>query len=205
MKDTIAGVVLAVLFLAGLFAAEHYLPHGARNLPSIAPVQIPAGFVGNRMIGPWDLSCGSKSRPQNSTIQQDPTHPSSAPAAGGHCRLAHGYVNGDGKLILIIAFRLIGPQRTMAMLVRFPTAAKKGDIVVVKFGQVGLKLPVFFDCPAGACVAVGSLMRAAEALVASARAAQVILPPRADGNRITIGIRLDGLEPGLRGLRRAES
>jgi len=93
----------------------------------------------------------------------------------------------------------------MAMLVRFPPAAKKGDIVVVKFGQVGLKLPVYSDCPAGVCVAVGALVPVAESLVASAGVAQVILPPRADGKRITIGIHLDGIGPGLRGLRRAES
>jgi invasion protein IalB len=205
MKDTIAGVVLAVLFLTGLFAAAHYLPHGARNLPTVAPIQIPAGFVGNRMIGPWDLLCGPKPQLQNNKTQQDSEHPAAALAAAGHCRLAHGYVNGDGKLILMIAFRMIGPQRAVAMLVRFPPAAKKGDIVLVKFGQVGLRLPVYSDCPTSVCIAVGALVPVAESLLASAGAAQVILPPRADGKRITIGIRLDGIGPGLRGLRRAES
>jgi hypothetical protein len=51
---------------------------------------------------------------------------------------------------------------------------------------------------------VGALIPAAQSLLLSAPAAQVVLPPRADGKQYSIGIRLDGLAPALAGMRRAE-
>ena len=47
-------------------------------------------------------------------------------------------------------------------------------------------------------------MSAAQSLLLSAPAAQVVLPPRADGKQYSIGIRLDGLALALAGMRHAE-
>jgi hypothetical protein len=41
-------------------------------------------------------------------------------------------------------------------------------------------------------------------MLAASPQAQVVLPRGTDGKQITIGIRLDGLEPALAGMQRAE-
>ena len=197
MRDTIVGAVLAVLFLGLLFAAPRFLPHGIEAVNRAEPAQIPPGFTGTRLIGSWDLVC-APARTAEGAKQPD------SQKEVGRCRMARGYRAQNGQLVLAVAFRYAGPQKALTMIVRFPPVGRQGQYLLLKLGpQGGLRLPVF-GCTNGSCVAVGALIPAAQSLLLSAPAAQVVLPPRADGKQYSIGIRLDGLAPALAGMRHAE-
>lgn len=197
MRDTIAGAVLAVLFLGLLFAAPRFLPHGMETMTQAGGAPIASGFTGSRLIGPWNLACSPAKRTAGAR------QPDSRMEAG-RCRMARGYRSQNGQLLLAVAFRYAGPQKALTMIVRFPPVGRQGQYLLIRLGrQGGLRLPVF-GCANGSCVAVGALIPAAQSLLLSAPSAQVVLPPRADGKQYSIGIRLDGLSPALAGMRRAE-
>jgi len=192
MRDTVAGAVLAILFLALLFAAPRLLPHGIEGTTQAEIAQIGKGFTGSRFIGSWVLVCSK------------PTAPQKAQAAVGPCRMARAYRDNNGRLVLTVAFRYAGTPKVLTMIVRFPPVGRKGQFLLFVLGkQSTLKLPVF-DCAKDSCVAVGALVPAATSLLVSASQARVVLPPTGDGKQYTIDIRLDGLPAALDGMQRAE-
>jgi invasion protein IalB len=194
MRDTIAGSVLAIVFLALLFAAPRLLPHGIEATTQAEVAQISKGFSGTRFIGSWVLVC---SKPAPKTSQESQT-------VVGACRMARAYRDNSGRLILTLAFRYAGAPKVLTMIIRFPPIGRKGQFLLVVLGkQSTLKLPVF-DCAKDSCVAVGALVPAATALLLSSPQARVILPPTSDGKQYTIGIRLDGLSASLSAMQRAE-
>jgi invasion protein IalB len=194
MRETIAGAVLAIVFLALLFAAPRLLPHGIEATTQAEIAQISKGFVGTRFIGSWVLVC---SKPQEQSNQKPQ-------AMVGPCRMARGYRDNNGRLVLTVAFRYAGTPKTLTMIVRFPPIGHKGQYLLFVLGkQSTLKLPVF-DCAKDSCVAVGALVPAATSLLVSSPQARVVLPPASDGKQYTVGIRLDGLPAALDGMKRAE-
>jgi len=194
MRDTIAGSVLAIVFLALLFAAPRLLPHGIEATTQAEVAQISKEFSGTRFIGSWVLVC---SKPASKTDQKSQT-------VVGRCRMARAYRDNSGRLILTLAFRYAGAPKVLTMIIRFPPIGRKGQFLLVVLGkQSTLKLPVF-DCAKDSCVAVGALVPAATALLLSSSQGRVVLPPTSDGKQYTIGIRLDGLPASLSAMQRAE-
>lgn len=194
MRDTVFGAVLAIAFLALLFAAPRLLPHGIEATTRAEIAQISKGFSGTRFIGSWVLVC---SKPA-ATASQKPQ------SVVGPCRMARAYRDNNGRLILTVAFRYAGSPKVLTMIVRFPPVGRKGQYLLFVLGkQSTLKLPVF-DCAKDSCVAVGALVPAATSLLISTAQARVVLPPTADGKQYTIDIRLDGLPAALAGMQRAE-
>ncbi|HEY3637390.1 MAG TPA: invasion associated locus B family protein [Rhizomicrobium sp.] len=191
MRNTIVGLTLAIIFLALLFGASRYLPHGIEGVMNAEVAQIDKGFSGTKYIGSWTLSCS----------------PSKAANAGptvGRCRMARGYRDKYGQLILAVAFRYAEPGNQLTMIVRFPPVGSKGQYLTLGLApKMNLRLPVF-ACTKPACIAVGALIPAAKTLLVSTPQARVMLPPAADGKQYTITIRLDGLAPALAGMERAE-
>ncbi len=67
MRNTVIGLVLAVVLLGGLFFAATHRAHRAPALPAANPQairaaadSIRAGFVGRKQIGAWRLACADK-------------------------------------------------------------------------------------------------------------------------------------------------
>ena len=198
MKETVAGAVLAIVFLALLFAAPRLLPHGIEGMTRAEISTIAPGFAGTKTLGSWTLQCTALSAPRPGAAT------SAASEAMGRCRMARGYRDGNGRLVLAIAFRYAGPAKTLTMIVRYPPLGAKGQYLVVGLGpKSSLRLPVF-GCNKDSCVAVGALIPAARILLVDAPQAKVVLPPMADGKQITIAVRLDGLAQALDGMHRAE-
>lgn len=194
MRDTVVGAVLAIAFLALLFAAPRLLPHGIEATTQAEVAQISKGFLGTRFIGSWVLVCSKTAVPAVQKPQ----------SVVGPCRMARAYRDNNGRLILTVAFRYAGAPKVLTMIVRFPPIGRKGQFVLFVLGkQATLKLPVF-DCAKDSCVAVGALVSAATSLLESSGQARVVLPPAPDGKQYTISIRLDGLPTALAGMQRAE-
>lgn len=194
MKNTVFGAVLAIIFLALLFAAPRLLPHGIEATTRAEIAQISKGFSGTRFIGSWILVC-SKPSAQSTPKPQ---------ANVGPCRMARAYRDNNGRLVLTVAFRYAGTPKVLTMVVRFPPIGRKGQYLLLVLGkQSTLKLPVF-GCAKDSCVAVGALVPAATSLLESAPQARVVLPPTTDGKQYTIDIRLDDLPTALAGMQKAE-
>ncbi|HEX9159730.1 MAG TPA: invasion associated locus B family protein [Rhizomicrobium sp.] len=194
MKNTVFGAVLAIVFLALLFAAPRLLPHGIEATTQAEVAQISRGFLGTKFIGPWILVCSKQPSPTTQTPQ----------AIVGPCRMARAYRDNNGRLVLTVAFRYAGAPKVLTVIVRFPPLGRKGQFLLIVLGkQSTLKLPVY-DCAKDSCVAVGALVPAATALLESSAQARVVLPPTSDGKQYTIGIQLDGLPAALAAMQRAE-
>ncbi len=203
MRDTIVGAALAIVFLALLFSAPRLLPRGIEGATRADIARIGTGFSGTEFIGSWTLTCSAATAAGASTRASDGSRVGPQQAVG-RCRMARGYRDRNGRLVLAVAFRYAGPTKVLTMIVRFPPMGHKGQYVVVALNrQTSLRLPVF-GCAKNSCIAVGALIPAAQTLLVAAPQAQVVLPPQADGKQYTIGIRLDGLAPALDGMHRAE-
>jgi invasion protein IalB len=195
MRDTIAGVLLAIIFLGLLFAAPRFLPGGIEGATRVEVSQISSGFSGTKYIGSWTLACSSAHETANA---------SASTASVGRCRMVRYYRDKYGQLVLTIAFRYAGPGKQLTMIVRYPPVGNKGQyLTLVLASKLSLRLPVY-GCAKTACIAVGALIPAAKSMLVASPQAQVVLPPGADGKQITMGIRLDGLDPALTGMQRAE-
>lgn len=194
MKDVIAGSVLAIIFLALLFAAPKLLPHGIEGTTRAEIAQISKGFSGTRYIGSWVLVCSKLPKIAGQKPQ----------AQIGPCRMARAYRDNSGRLILTLAFRYAGLPKVLTMIVRFPPVGRKGQFLLLVLGkQSTLKLPVF-DCDRDSCVAVGAMVPTATSLLLSSAQGRVVLPPTPDGKQYTIRIQLDGLPEALAAMQRAE-
>jgi invasion protein IalB len=203
MRDTIVGVALAIVFLALIFAAPRFLPTGVEGITRADIARIGAGFAGTEFIGPWSLACSAASAVKTPS-QTGPATPSASQKSVGRCRMARGYRDRNGQLVLAVAFRFAGPAKVLTMIVRYPPSGRKGQYVTVGLShQTSLRLPIY-DCAKQSCVAVGALIPAAESLLLGSPDAQVVLPPQADGKQYTIGIRLDGLAAALAVMHRAD-
>src|SRR5437764_309542 len=201
MRDTVAGSVLAIVFLALLFAAPRLLPHGIEATTRAEIAQISKGFRGTTFIGSWVLVCSKPPVPAAPNASAPAQNPQ---AIVGPCRMARGYRDSNGRLILTVAFRYAGAPKVLTMIVRFPPIGRKGQYLLFGLGrQSTLKLPVF-GCAKDSCVAVGALVSAATSLLLSSPQGQVVLPPGPDGKQYTIRISLDGLPAALAGMQRAE-
>jgi invasion protein IalB len=197
MRDMIVGTVLAIIFVALLFAAPQFLPSGIDGLTRAEIAQIGAGFSGTKYLGHWTLACAA---PHADAVGAGaaPSQPTS-----GRCRMQRGYYRG-GQLLLVIAFRYAGPGKELAMIVRYPAIGRKGEYLTVALAsKLSIRLPVY-GCAKAGCVAVGGLIPAAQSLLEAAPQAQIVLPRAADGKQYTISVALDGLAPALDGMHRAE-
>jgi hypothetical protein len=122
MRDTVAGSVLAIVFLALLFAAPQLLPRGIEGTTRAEIAQISKGFRGTRFIASWVLVCSKPAAPAGRSAS---AASQSTQAVVGPCRMARGYRDNNGRLILTVAFRYAGPGRGHVGVVSAVTSARE--------------------------------------------------------------------------------
>lgn len=217
MKGPFVGVLLGIVFVAALFALSYYAPPKPRGIaPDKAAAEVERGFVGIKMIGPWQLLCLTSPEVITAPPAQTPPAPAAAnkqsapaPAAPraislGRCRTTLEYRQKNTKgIFAALSFRLAGRANRLLMIVRLPVIAKPGDDVVLRLGREGLKLKVA-GCQKAGCMAAGALGEDSQAGLLSSSRAQLILPPRPDGQRVALPVPLQGLGPAITAMRRAE-
>lgn len=198
MKNVLLGIVMALVFMAGLFAAAHYLKRPTPEAEAKAVAEgVKPGFVGNKQIGVWVLACADKTR----TISAKDSKPA---VTIGRCRTSLQLRRRDNpnRVALGLNFRLIGPRLTMVL--RIPPVAKKGDDLIVELGHKGLKLPVA-GCGKTECIAIAGLPNGTEAQLFSGHRGAVIFPVGPNGKRRIIPFPLTGLPDAVSALKRASS
>lgn len=212
MRDTIIGLALALLFLAGLFALPRFFPHEElQQTPAQAAADIEPGFAGVRQIGPWILTCGPvRPKPVPLPFSFAPGR-RAAPAttdmnALGRCRtfMAFRRKADPRQVVMLLNFRLLGRSQRLAVLVRIPPRARKGDVVSFRLGQKVLNLPVSL-CDKQSCLAAASLAPEQEAMLLARPATQLFLPPGPNGKRLAVRVPLLGLRAATGAMRRAEA
>ncbi|HEV2561532.1 MAG TPA: invasion associated locus B family protein [Rhizomicrobium sp.] len=222
MRNTVIGAVLAVVFVAALFALAHFAPRKPLPpAPDKIAAQVEQGFVGAKMIGPWQLVCLASPAIIGAAT---PAPPPSAPAPHaalphtaeapvthkpislGRCRVTLAYLQKDSPkhVILTVNFRLVGEAEKLLMVVRLPPVAKAGDNLVLQLGRGGLKLPVA-GCQKESCMAAGVLGAQAQTGLFSTAKAELVLPPGANGKRAALPFPVMGLSAAITAMHRAES
>lgn len=212
MRDTIVGLVLALLFLAGLFALPRFFPHEElQTTPAQIAGKIEPGFSGARQIGPWLLRCGPvRKKAVPIPFSFGPAKPG-APTVGseqglGRCRtfIAFRRKADPRQIVLLLNFRLLGQAQRLAALIRIPPNAKKGEVVTIEIGQKALNLPISV-CEKGSCLAAGSLLPKQESLLYSQPVAELLLPRGPKGKRLALRVPLFGLRAAVGAMRRAQA
>lgn len=124
----------------------------------------------------------------------------------GKCRATHAVRHPDDpkKVLMILAFRLVGEDRKPALFLRLPLGAKKGDAVVLQTGDPAkaLRLAVG-ECVKRACLAAAALAPPAWEAILGARPLGVVIP-LADGKRGRVEVPVAGLREAVAAMRRAE-
>lgn len=212
MRDTIVGLALALLFLAGLFALPRFSPHEElQTTPAMVAAKIEPGFSGVRQIGPWLLACGpARKKAVPLPFSFGPAKPG-VPAADdgqglGRCRtfIAFRRKADPRQAILLLNFRVLGQTQRLTAVVRIPPGAQKGQAVTFAIGRKALNLPVS-ACEKGSCLAAGSLLPKQEALLYSGANTKLLLPPRPDGKRLAVQVPILGLRAAVGAMRRAQA
>ncbi len=222
MRNTVIGAVLAVFFVAALFAMAHFAPHKPKlPSPDQSAAQVEQGFVGTKMIGPWQLIClaspavvGQTGAAPAAPMPLSLTPSSRTPVAPpppkqislGRCRVTLEYRQKTNPKLVVMSvnFRLAGEAQKLLMVVRLPPVAKKGDDLVLRLDRGGLKLPVA-GCQKEGCMAAGALGAQAQTGIFAASQAQLILPPGANGKRVVLPFPIKGLSAAITAMHRAES
>jgi Invasion associated locus B (IalB) protein len=218
MRDTVVGLVLAVLLIGGLFAADKFAP-GQHPLSPIAQADqsadasaadIHPGYVGTKMIGVWQLACTDKPTVVQVPVQ-DPSAAAGAPPKTvqvqlGRCRSTLFYRRRDNPRMVMMAvtFRFIGPSKSFGVFVLMPPIVKPGDVVALRIQQGFLKLPVQSCQDKGLCIARGALQPGAEAQFLASKGAQLVIP-QPNGKAAALPLPLIGLPQAVSAMTRAES
>ncbi len=198
MKNVVLGVVLAFVFLAGLFAAAHYLKRPTPEAEAQAASEsIKPGFVGNKQIGVWTLTCADKAR-------NIPAKDGKPAITIGRCRVTLQLRRRDNpqRVAMGLNFRFIGPRLTIVL--RIPPFARRGDDLVVEFGRKGLKLPVA-GCGKTECIAIAGLPDKTDNQVFAGHRGAVIFPAGSNGKRRIIPFPITGLSDAVSALKHASS
>ncbi|HTQ13071.1 MAG TPA: invasion associated locus B family protein [Rhizomicrobium sp.] len=219
MRDTIIGVVLAVIFVAAIWGASTLHPHVSGPMSAQEAAAVKPGFEGTRMIGPWQLACapGPRTNPAEKAaipFQLNPNPHGGAAAVEaaqkeglGRCRTSLIYRRKDNPkaVVIVVSFRHTDNGRKLALIVRFPALAKQGDTVVLSLGKKGgLNLPVS-QCGKGGCMAAGVLPPKGEVLILSTPEGALIFPAQNDGKPLHVLVPFAGLKDALDAMSRAES
>ena len=202
MRNSIVGLVLACLVLAGLFALAKFDPPTNRIPdPAAAAAKIGSGFSGSQQVGPWALVC----TPAPKSADGTPLKVTSA-TAFGRCRVTIIYHRKENpkQAVLLLTFRLLGPAQRLAVILVVPPVVKQGDILDLQAGARSLKMPISV-CKDGQCIAVVALSPAGETELLQAPNGALIFPPDPSGKRGGVGVPFAGLRVAIGAMRRAES
>jgi invasion protein IalB len=196
MRNSIIGLVLAVILVGGLFAlAKYNPPQGFQTTPGSSAAKVQDGFTGVQQIGAWTLGCA-----------QGPGHAALKEGDFGRCRVNLAFRRKDNpqQVVMVVALRLVGPQQHLAVIVILPPIVKKGDEIDMQVDQRQLKLPVS-NCVTDRCVALVALGPSGETQLLAGQSGALVFPPDANGKRGVISLPIVGLSDAVSAMRRAES
>jgi invasion protein IalB len=217
MRDTVIGIVLAVLFLAGMFAAME-LRSGSGSEAGQSASEVQPGFVGVKAIGPWHLTCrepqpgavSSAKTPIPFSLNPNPRTAAAVAAAAadpfGRCRTVFILRRKDNPnaAILAVAFRYVQATGKLVLIVHFPAFAKAGDPLVLRLGKGGVRLQVN-DCGANGCMSMGALSQQIQDLILASPSGVLVFPAKQNGKPLGMVLPFTGLGDALAAMRRAES
>jgi len=168
MRNTLVGVVLAIVFIAAIFAAGHYGPKSLTGTGPAAPgsggmppaeavTKIKPDFVGHTRIGDWSLVCTEPRK-----LPKQPQMGGGQPPASGASNSAGIKMEGPPPGFMIprcltvslfpvpghpaqafrVTFRLLGFKRRLAVFIQVPEDAGPGEQIGLKLNNRSLAVPV---------------------------------------------------------------
>jgi len=200
------------LFLGGAIALVAvpalYLLAGAPSAAEIISLsnggaRVTPGFVGTANFGQWRLIC-VPGPARAGVLGADKTT-----ASTNSCRVnqempsPRNAATSTTSVIVAANFRLVGPKRSPAAMLRLPVTARAGDPVGLQFEDGAVVQTLVRDCGAAECVAAGTLTQADWDHLSTATSLQVRFP--ATGRQwALLDLPLQGLSAAIAALERAE-
>jgi invasion protein IalB len=221
MRNTLVGAVLAIVLVAGLFAAAHFGSRPAQGpAPQLSPsqttAQIGPDFIGDRKIGEWILYCGEAkelpSAPSNDGHvggNSAGTTPKEAPPPPGwkipRCRVVMGLRNAHNPAEQVrLTFRQAGFKRVIALFLRFPPdEVANGDVVTIQLDQAKWPIPIR-SCAAQFCLAIQSIKFVDLPMIEKSKHMILAFTPASTHKAVAISVPTTGLEEALTVMRRID-
>ncbi|MBI3678052.1 MAG: TonB family protein [Proteobacteria bacterium] len=144
--------------------------------------------------------------PLSAIAAQPPARTAVRPVTMGRCHVMmifHSKQNPE-QAVMAVSFRLLGLSRSIAMIIRMPPLAKKGDTVLLELGDQGVKLPVVGCTDKDGCTALSGFSVDQETLLVAASQATLEFPPGHDGMQPTVRLPMDGLAEAIAAMHRAD-
>jgi invasion protein IalB len=209
MRNTLGGVVLAAIFLAGLAFLALRHPARIQNPAKEIASEVEPGFTGVKRIGAWVLACAPRRKdsaplPLSLTPFGKRGAVNSAGNGESRCRLSLAFRRKDNprQIAALLTLRLL-KNRSLGLVAVVPPVVKIGDTLVLRAPPRAVRIPVT-NCNAQRCIARAAIMRKGEiALFSSAGRGALVLPVK-DGRRPALPVPLAGVEAGINAMRRAE-
>jgi invasion protein IalB len=204
----LAVAIPALYFVLGAPSAAE-LVSMSRGQPRIVP-----GFIGMAKFGQWRLICvPGPSRPEGLGAPTPASAPATAKAViSNACRInqempasPQNPASAEAPVPVIVAanFRLVGPKRMPAAMLRLPVTARPGDPVGLRFDDGSVVQTMVRDCAKTECLAAGTLTQADWEHLSTAKSLQVTFP--VTGRQwVLLDLPLQGLSTAIAALQRAE-
>ena len=214
MRNTVIGIVLAIVVVAGLFAASSMIkrPGGPDQglLPATGVSDVKDDFIGQEKFGAWQLVC-TKARqlprpPQDGrTGNSSGAAPKEAPPPPGwklpRCMAGVALRSNQGNEMRVI-WRTTGFKRVLTLFLRFPPSeVGNGDVIKVKFDKTEWSLPIR-TCAAAFCLVIESVRKPDVAAVENAKSFTISFTPSGSETGVTIAVPTDGMATAIDTMRR---
>lgn len=230
-SNTLAGIALAVVVVAGLFAASYFgsRPAGpspgrsAASAPASGPADagpspekaaagLPDDFVGQRKIGSWLLACNPpRELPRlpagGRTGNSSGAPPREEPPPPGwklpRCVVGIGLRNPrNPREEFRVTFRTIGFKRVLTLFLRFPPSeVSNGDVIKARFDAAQWDLAIR-TCSGQFCLVIESIKKDDVPFVENAKSFTLSFKPQSGPNGVTIPVPTKGLAAAIEAMRR---
>lgn len=216
MRNTVIGVVLAIVVVVGLFAASSMIKRPAADgtsdatLPATGVAEIKDDFIGQQKIGAWQLLCNkARELPRPPTDgrsgNSQGTAPKEAPPPPGwklpRCMTGVALKSSKGNEVRVI-YRTTGFKRVLTLFLRFPPSeVGNGEVVKVKYDQTEWSVPVR-TCAAAFCLVIESIRKPDVPTVENAKSFSLSFTPSGSETGVTIAVPTQGMAQAIDTMRR---
>jgi hypothetical protein len=221
MRNTLVGAILAIVLVAGLFAAAKFGSHPAKGPePQLSTSQVTAqikpNFIGEQKVGDWVLVCGpEKQLPKAPGNDGHPAGNSSgmtiheAPPPPGwkipRCRTVMGLRSAHNPHEEVrLTFRQVGFKRVLALFLRFPpNEVQNGDVVTIKLDDANWAIPIR-SCAAQFCLAIQSIKFVDVPVLEKSKHMTLSFTPASTQKLVEVAVPVNGLMDSLDTMRRID-
>jgi len=217
MRNSFIGIALAVVLMAGLFAAARFHarpgidPSAAQfSDPAKAVAELKPDFMGDKMIGAWTLSCGRQRElprvPQTGNSEGTPSKDGPPPGWKlPHCHTFQAVKAPQNPTDGVrVTLRRVGFKNVLTIFLRFPPdEVESGDTSMLQIGGTKIPMPIG-GCTARFCLSILSVRHANEPALLASKTMTLSYSSRLSGKPVMLKYAMLGFAQSVGAMRQMD-